>query len=258
MKAISYVASPDLVLELLEKWGYEQILVLVGENDSGLGLARNFRQGLSDHRDVAERLLRWVERGTLQILIPPRTIHTKLYILRDSQRVRVVMTSANLTQVARSARRQVNYAWYLDVSPDDRWLVHVSSDFDSQCKGSELFMGDLLSLLRSVEGADRNETVEAWLTGGASARATLRPGAFFAMSPQPFSTQNCGIKNPCSEFGSQRLMLREERLNAFLRLRNRRSRAVRFHFKRSRTCATCRRITAFRSCVSIGVTAQSC
>ena len=190
MKAISYVASPDLVLELLEKWGYEQILVLVGENDSGLGLARNFRQGLSDHRDVAERLLRWVERGTLQILIPPRTIHTKLYILRDSQRVRVVMTSANLTQVARSARRQVNYAWYLDVSPDDRWLVHVSSDFDSQCKGSELFMGDLLSLLRSVEGADRNETVEAWLTGGAigeghvETRRVLRDVAAAVLDPE--------------------------------------------------------------------------
>src|SRR6266498_2920606 len=58
MRAISYVASPDLVLEFFEKRGYKVVEVLVGENDSGLGLARNFRQGLSQqNRDVAERLV---------------------------------------------------------------------------------------------------------------------------------------------------------------------------------------------------------
>ncbi|MFQ5933233.1 MAG: phospholipase D family protein, partial [Dehalococcoidia bacterium] len=102
LRAISYVLSPDLLLDFLDKRGYKEVEVLVGEN-----LSESYRQGLAQkNRHVTERLVELVETGVLRIFVPRATIHTKLYILEGSGLTRVILTSANLTKTAQEATRQ--------------------------------------------------------------------------------------------------------------------------------------------------------
>ena len=112
LRAISYVVSPDMLLEFLNKRGYNELEVVVGENLAGANLSDHFRQTLAQKkREVTEGLAAQVEKGKLRIFVPAVTIHTKLYILERSEESRVIITSANLTETARQATRQVNYAW---------------------------------------------------------------------------------------------------------------------------------------------------
>ncbi len=77
MRAISYVISPDLLLDFYDKRGYKDLEVLVGEN-----LSESYKQSLEQKNlNVTERLADLVGKGVLRVFIPTHTIHTKLYIL---------------------------------------------------------------------------------------------------------------------------------------------------------------------------------
>jgi len=77
MRAISYVISPDLLLEFYDKRNYTDLEIVVGENFS-----ESYKQGLEQRNiEVVERLAGLVERGMLRVFVPTHTIHTKLYIL---------------------------------------------------------------------------------------------------------------------------------------------------------------------------------
>lgn len=161
LKAISYVASPDLLLEFLEKRGYSRIEVLVGEN-----LSEPYRQALEQKGiPVIEHLASLVEKGMLTIYVPPKTVHTKLYLLENETTVRVILTSANLTETARQASRQINYAWYTDLASSHPWLEQVKEDYQSHLNGAEMFMGDLVELLKKRQEIPQQEIIEMWLRG---------------------------------------------------------------------------------------------
>ena len=161
LKAISYVASPDLLLEFFEKRGFTRIEILVGEN-----LSEPYRQALEQKGMPAiERLAARVESGSLKIYVPPKTIHTKLYLLENDAITRVIMTSANLTETARQASRQTNYAWYSDLAANHPWLEQVKEDYQNHLNGSDLFMGDLVELLQKRQEVPKQEIIEMWLRG---------------------------------------------------------------------------------------------
>jgi hypothetical protein len=164
LKAVSYVASPESLIALLDKLGLESIDLIAGDGH----LAGMYRDTLqSKGVDFAMRLLDLVESGRLRIHIPGRTLHTKLYVLERADSMRLVQTSANLTENARQAG-QVNYAWYLDVDADHPFAAAVLKDYEAHLRDSSLFMGDLLDLLRRDSG-ERREIVEAWIQGKVSA-----------------------------------------------------------------------------------------
>ncbi len=161
MRAISYVVSPDLLLEFFDKRGYTEIEVVVGENLSDV-----YRKGLEQKGvEVAERLAELVEKGTLRVFVPNRTIHTKLYILQRVDVIRVIQTSANLTETAQEAKRQINYAWYLDLPADHPTLSRLLQDYESHLQDCSLFMEDLRNLLNQHSDTDRRQLIEAWLKG---------------------------------------------------------------------------------------------
>lgn len=161
LKAISYVASPDLLLEFFEKRGYSQVEILVGEN-----LSEPYRQALEQKGiPVIEQLASLVEKGLLRIYVPPKTIHTKLYFLENETLTRVILTSANLTETARQASRQMNYAWYADLALNHPWLEQVSEDYQNHLNGAECFMGDLVELLAKRREIPKQEVIEMWLRG---------------------------------------------------------------------------------------------
>jgi hypothetical protein len=163
MRAVSYVISPDLLLEFFDRRGYVQLEVVVGEN-----VTEPYKKDLEQKGiDVVDRLAELVEQDVLRVFVPTRSIHTKLYILERADLVRVIQTSANLTATAQEARRQTNYAWYLDVPPEHPFLGQLNQDYESHLRGCSLFMGDLMELLKQRLDTDRKQVIEAWLKGGA-------------------------------------------------------------------------------------------
>lgn len=161
MRAIAYVISSDLLREFFQKRGYQEIEVVVGEDLTEPAL----RQELQDKPvEVLEELATRVENGSLRILVPRRSIHTKLYILERPGAVRIIQTSANLTDTARKAS-QVNYAWYADLQAGDNFVEKVLQDYRAHVKGCTLFMGELIDLFKSRDTTPRRELIEVWVKG---------------------------------------------------------------------------------------------
>jgi hypothetical protein len=162
MRAISYVVSPDLLLEFFDQRGYSELEVVVGDN-----LSEVYRKDLEQKGiEVTDRLAQLVERGALRIFVPTRTIHTKLYILERPELVRAIQTSANLTVTAQDAKRQINYAWYLDIPSGHPLIDRLNRDYQSHLHGCSLFMEDLKELLQQDRDTDRRQLIEVWLKGG--------------------------------------------------------------------------------------------
>ncbi len=161
MRAVSYVISPELLLEFYDKRGYKELEVIVGEN-----LTDTYKQNLEQKNvQVSERLAELTQKGNLRIFIPPHTIHTKLYILERAISTRIIQTSANLTFTAQEAKRQTNYAWYLDIPSGHTILFQLIKDYELHLNGCTLFMGDLNDLLKKNPDQDRRRLIEAWLKG---------------------------------------------------------------------------------------------
>lgn len=159
LKAISYVVTPDVLLNLFDK-GYETIEIVVGEN-----LTDSYKKQLAKKpSDVTEKLEKLVEEGKLRIYISKRQIHTKLYILENNEKIRAIQSSANLTETARKAR-QINYCWYIDFpspfySPQ---LKQITQDYEAHKKECTLFMDDLVKLIRQNEREKKERIIEIWL-----------------------------------------------------------------------------------------------
>lgn len=77
----------------------------------------------------------------------------------------MILTSANLTETARSASRQVNYAWYGDLPEGHPWLAKVEEDYQAHKANCSLFLGDLAELFQKDRETQRRDLVEAWLKG---------------------------------------------------------------------------------------------
>ena len=174
MRAISYVSSADLLLEFLDQGRFDEIELLVGENISTSQLKEELA---GKDRAITEKLAEKVALGSLRILVPRRTVHTKLYLLQNSERNRVIVTSANLTQTARSGTRQINYAMFFDASRDDPLLKQVEEDYRTHTEKADLFMGDLVELLERKRDLPREEVISVWLGGqgdGSGVRAEVK------------------------------------------------------------------------------------
>lgn len=135
----------------------------------GESLSEVYRKDLEQKGvEVTDQLAELVEKGVLQVFVLTRTIHTKLYILERDDIVRVIQTSANLTATAQEAKRQINYAWYLDITSGYPLLDQLMQDYESHLHGCTLFMEDLKNLLKQRQDTDRKQLIEAWLKGAAS------------------------------------------------------------------------------------------
>ncbi len=175
MRGIAYVVSSDLLREFFEKRGYQEIEIVVGEDLTEPAL----RQELQDKPlEMLELLAARVQAGSLRILVPRRSIHTKLYILENPDATRVIQTSANLTETARKAA-QVNYAWYTDLPSRHEFIDKVLQDYRSHTKNCTLFMDDLTKLLKEHHGDSKRELIEVWLKGEAVFASDLETAKVF-------------------------------------------------------------------------------
>lgn len=165
LRAVSYVTSARLLLDFIENRGFRRVEILVGENVT----VQQLKEDLT-HRDrpIVERIASEVESGTLRLLVPKRTIHSKFFLLRNDDFSRLIVTSANLSDTARRATSQINYAWYLDVPSGHPMLTKAERDYEQHCEGASLFMGDLLQLLAKRQDLASGEVISIWLGTEAS------------------------------------------------------------------------------------------
>ncbi|MFQ5951452.1 MAG: phospholipase D family protein, partial [Candidatus Geothermarchaeales archaeon] len=157
LRGITYVADPELVLGLFERYRYEGVDVLLGEV-----LAGELKDTLSQKAiEVIAKLAELVERGSLRIYVPKKgTIHSKLYVLEGPDFVRIIQGSLNL-----QPSRSVNYVWTLDLDPDDPFLEVVRRDYREHLRHCSLFMEDLIELFHDHPQMDRHQLIRTWLEG---------------------------------------------------------------------------------------------
>jgi hypothetical protein len=157
-RGISYGASPEVVLELIERFGYEHVELILGEN-----LSQSYREKFGRDRSPLEKLTELIEQGRVRILVPRGNfeIHTKLYFLDNGDDVvRIISTSSNLTKTGVGGK-QINHAITADLGSGDPFRIALERDYQEHLNLCEPFLGDLLDLIKK-EG-DRDRAIEAWL-----------------------------------------------------------------------------------------------
>ena len=166
LKAISYVTSPTVLLEYIEKKGFNQVELVVGDSISEPSLKESLK---GQSIETIEKLEEHISNGLIKILVPKRTIHTKLYILSNENITRVIQTSANFTETGTSGY-QINYAWYADYPNSSSKLQKIHYDYNQHLSiaGCQPFMGDLIELLKKQEDSTKEVIIRGWLEGNSN------------------------------------------------------------------------------------------
>lgn len=161
IKAISYVASPSLVLSIFEKYKFEHMQLLVGENIS----VKHYKKDLENKQiSLIQKLMHLVQEQKLTVLFPKgKTIHSKFYILSNNDMHRVIVGSANFSEPAAKALKQHNYVVYWDLKSNDVLLERFVQDYKAHLKNSRLFLDDLIKLAETKD-EEEEKVIRTWLS----------------------------------------------------------------------------------------------
>ncbi len=153
IQAVTYVAEAQSVLDLIEKYGYEDVELVLGESFT------DFQGSLE--AGTLTRLCAHLENGILRLYAPRKTIHSKFYILERTGQVRIIHGSRNLYPTG----SWDSVAVY-DFPPDHPLVREFITHYMDHREGCTRYMGDLLDQLRK-EPNRRAELIEAYLQRGA-------------------------------------------------------------------------------------------
>ena len=92
------------MLRFLDEGTFSEVELVVGDSLASLSKDALAASGV----DVVDRLSEYVDSGGLAVYVSKKTLHTKLYVLSDHERVRVIQSSANLTSTARARSDTTN------------------------------------------------------------------------------------------------------------------------------------------------------
>jgi len=164
LRAVSYVHSPDLLLEFLEEKGYDKVEWVAGDREH---IEDDLRRALASKGvEPILHLMNLVRAGRFRLWIPKRLIHSKLYLLsREDGNTRVILGSPNFTNMANSGR-QVNYAAYMDLTSDHQAILgQCEDDYVTHQKMCTLFLDDLVKLCEGKTEEQKRSEVELWIEG---------------------------------------------------------------------------------------------
>ncbi len=161
IRAISYVASPSLVLSIFERYKFEYMQLLVGENIS----IKHYKKYLENKQiSLIQRLMHLIKEQKLSVLFPKgKTIHSKFYILSSKDKHRVIVGSANFSEPAAKASKQHNYVVYWDLGSTDALLERFIQDYKAHLKNSRLFLDDLIKLTETRD-EEEEKVIRTWLS----------------------------------------------------------------------------------------------
>lgn len=165
MRAVTYVASPRDVLALFGQ-GYESVELILGytldasaESDLHKGMKK---EGTQDPTAI-DSMASLIESGRLSIRVPRRKEHSKYYIMENSETIRFMSPSYNLT-----GSRQGNTFMFLDFNKSD-----VDDPYDGALAPYDSIRADstefpptreLLDLVQGKSGEERTRRITVWLT----------------------------------------------------------------------------------------------
>ena len=165
MRALTYVASPRDVLVLFDQ-GYESVELILGytlDASAEIDLHKGMKKEGAQDPTAIERMATLIESGRLSIRVPRRKEHSKYYVLENSETIRVMSPSYNLT-----GSRQGNTFMLLDFSKAD-----VNDPYEDALTPYESIRGDstefpptrdLLELIQGKSGEERTRRITVWLT----------------------------------------------------------------------------------------------
>jgi len=162
MRAITYMSSPDFILNQFDDLGFEYVEVLIGE-----GLASDLKSNLENKNNSIERIMELITNNSLKIYGTKARVHTKMYLLSKEGETRVIIGSPNLSYNAQGTRQR-EYAVYWDLSdnmPNDQKLLSLfEDDFLQFMKEPDIieFMDDLIKLCQSNADSDIIEMYQLW------------------------------------------------------------------------------------------------
>lgn len=162
MQVITYVDSPELILEFFEKNGLSNLEIGVGEST-------DYREKLREKLEVADKLERLKEEGKLLIYTSKKVIHSKMYLAEyENGEIKFINTSANFTRNAQEASSQMNYAHIFTLdSKKSHYYQKFSDDINKHKREMTLFLEDLTEEIKRKEdeGEKRVEIIERWIIG---------------------------------------------------------------------------------------------
>lgn len=163
LHCVTYCDSPDLLLELFEDYDLEELEVVVGD-------VEDYRESLIGQPDVADRLERRKEEGTITIYTcPTKTVHSKLYEIEHADgSLTLLCGSPNLTQTGWG--RQTNCAVVFYTEPGSEVHREFRAEYeDHRDSYGQRFLDDLTDELEQTAD-DREEVIERWVEGRISTK----------------------------------------------------------------------------------------
>lgn len=158
LDCITYCESPEMLFELFEEFQLEKLEVIVGD-------VEDYREGLIDKPDIADRLEQLKESGSLRIYTcPTKTVHSKLYEIEyENGELVLLCGSPNLTRTG--WRNQTNAAVVFETEPDSEIHERFRSIYEDHKESyAELFLEDLTEEIKASD-QDREAVIERWVEG---------------------------------------------------------------------------------------------
>ena len=101
IRGVTFVSSPDFLLSLFSDYDFEEVEILVGA-----GLMDGYKKDLVGKEAAIESIYSRVCDGSLTLYGSKINIHTKLYILSNEEKTRIITGSPNLSYTAAGSKQK--------------------------------------------------------------------------------------------------------------------------------------------------------
>ena len=161
LRGVTYVTSPSYLLTLFSDYDFEKLDLVVGH-----GLMDGYKKKLEGEDTTISQLYEHVCDHSLALYGTNAAIHTKLYILINDEKTRIITGSPNLSYTAQGSRQR-EYVWYYDIPHGDNvgytFRQRIENDLNSHKEEADLvkFMEDLQDM-RANSDNDEIEDFRFW------------------------------------------------------------------------------------------------
>lgn len=160
LSGVTYIASLKLIDDYFVGQCFETIELVIGDSVTEAGLRDELKR--SDD-GVTDRLARRCQDGSLRILLPSKTDHSKFYLLENDRLTRIIFGSANFTSTGLGGRQR-NSVMVWDLPPVHPFVTEFRKYFEENHKaGCTLFMEDLARLLNDGSEEKRGDIIRQWV-----------------------------------------------------------------------------------------------
>ena len=101
LKGVTYVTSPDYLLDLYSNYDFQTVELVIGS-----GYIDGYKKDLEGKETAIHALFSRVCDDSLILFGTKATVHTKLYMLTNEEKTRIIVGSPNLSYTAEGSRQR--------------------------------------------------------------------------------------------------------------------------------------------------------